>query len=155
MKLFDLTGRVALVTGGSKGLGKAMARGLAEVGADIVISSRHESELQSALAEILDGTGRNSPYTTALLRRMQEPGVEVEIMFRRVTADVNLQTQGRQRPETYISLLSEYYLNQADRQQWEKIKDAKDVAAYRDFVTRFPNSSYTVQAQSQLAGLDR
>ena len=45
MKLFDLTGRVALVTGGSKGLGKAMARGLAEVGADILISSRHENEL--------------------------------------------------------------------------------------------------------------
>jgi len=43
--LFDLSGRVALVTGGSKGLGKAMARGFAEAGADIVISSRHEDEL--------------------------------------------------------------------------------------------------------------
>jgi NAD(P)-dependent dehydrogenase (short-subunit alcohol dehydrogenase family) len=54
--LFDLTGRVALVTGGSKGLGKAMARGFAESGADIVISSRHESELKSAAAEIAEGT---------------------------------------------------------------------------------------------------
>ena len=44
-RLFDLTGRVALVTGGSKGLGKAMARGFAEAGADVVISSRHEDEL--------------------------------------------------------------------------------------------------------------
>jgi len=56
--LFDLSGRVALVTGGSKGLGKAMARVFAEAGADVVISSRHESELQAALAEILEGTGR-------------------------------------------------------------------------------------------------
>jgi NAD(P)-dependent dehydrogenase (short-subunit alcohol dehydrogenase family) len=54
--LFDLSGRVALVTGGSKGLGKAMARGFAEAGADIVISSRHEGELKGALEEILDGT---------------------------------------------------------------------------------------------------
>lgn len=62
---FDLTGRVALVTGGSKGLGKAMARGLAEAGADIVISSRHEDELRPALAEILDGTGRRGEYVVA------------------------------------------------------------------------------------------
>jgi len=53
--LFDLTGRVALVTGGSKGLGKAMARGFAEAGADVVISSRHDDELRAAAAEITAG----------------------------------------------------------------------------------------------------
>jgi NAD(P)-dependent dehydrogenase (short-subunit alcohol dehydrogenase family) len=60
--LFDLTGRVALVTGGNKGLGKAMARGFAEAGADVVIASRHESELKAALEEILAGTGRRGAY---------------------------------------------------------------------------------------------
>ena len=63
--LFDLTGRVALVTGGNKGLGKAMARGLAECGADVLISSRHELELKAALDEILAGTGRNGAYFVA------------------------------------------------------------------------------------------
>ena len=62
---FDLQGRVALVTGGSKGLGKAMARGLAEAGADVVIASRHEDELQFALDEILEGTGRRGKYFVA------------------------------------------------------------------------------------------
>jgi NAD(P)-dependent dehydrogenase (short-subunit alcohol dehydrogenase family) len=65
VKLFDLTGKVALVTGGSKGLGKAMARGLAQMGADILISSRHEEELKPALKEILDGTGRKGHYFVA------------------------------------------------------------------------------------------
>ncbi len=65
LKAFDLTGRVALITGGSKGLGKAMARGLAEAGADIVISSRHENELRPALDEILAGTGRKGRYLVA------------------------------------------------------------------------------------------
>jgi NAD(P)-dependent dehydrogenase (short-subunit alcohol dehydrogenase family) len=53
--LFDLSGRVALVTGGSKGLGKAMARGFAEAGANVVISSRHDDELKAAAAEIVAG----------------------------------------------------------------------------------------------------
>jgi NAD(P)-dependent dehydrogenase (short-subunit alcohol dehydrogenase family) len=63
--LFDLTGKVALITGGNKGLGKAMARGLAESGADVVIASRQESELKTALDEILAGTGRRGAYLTA------------------------------------------------------------------------------------------
>jgi len=52
---FDLSGRTALVTGGSRGLGKAMARGLAEAGADILIASRHEAELVAAVADIGQG----------------------------------------------------------------------------------------------------
>ena len=74
MKLFDLSGKVALVTGGSKGLGKAMARGLAEAGADIVICSRHEDELRAALGEILDGTGRRGRFIVADLSRREEAG---------------------------------------------------------------------------------
>jgi NAD(P)-dependent dehydrogenase (short-subunit alcohol dehydrogenase family) len=58
-KLFDLTGRAALVTGGSKGLGLAMARGFAEAGADVFIASRHEDELRAAEREIQSaGQGR-------------------------------------------------------------------------------------------------
>ncbi len=53
--LFDLSGKCALVTGGSKGLGKAMARGFAEAGADVFISSRSAEELQAAAAEIGEG----------------------------------------------------------------------------------------------------
>src|SRR5882724_8759422 len=63
--IFRLDDKVALITGGSKGLGKAMARGLAEAGADIVISSRHEDELRPALDAILLGTGRKGCYLVA------------------------------------------------------------------------------------------
>jgi len=63
--LFDLTGRVALVTGGSRGLGKAMARGFATAGADVVISSRHEEELKTALDEIRAGTSVRGSYVVA------------------------------------------------------------------------------------------
>lgn len=63
--LFDLSGRTALVTGGSKGLGKAMAHAFAEAGADVAISSRHENELANAAAEIREGTGVRVEYAVA------------------------------------------------------------------------------------------
>ncbi len=59
---FDLSGRVALVTGGSKGLGKAMAMGFAQAGADIVICSRHEEELQAALLDIMEDSDSRGAY---------------------------------------------------------------------------------------------
>jgi NAD(P)-dependent dehydrogenase (short-subunit alcohol dehydrogenase family) len=70
--LFDLTGRVALVTGGSKGLGKAMSRAFAEAGANLVISSRHEDELKAALSEILAGTEAKGKYVVADMSKRSE-----------------------------------------------------------------------------------
>jgi Caspase domain/Putative peptidoglycan binding domain len=103
----------------------------------------------------MDGNGRNSPYTTALIKRLQEPGLEVEMMFRRIAADVNTQTAGKQRPETYISLLNEYYLNQTDRTAWDTVKDAGNPAVVRDFIARFPSSPLLSQAQARLELIER
>ncbi len=51
-ELFDLTGKVALLTGASKGMGKAMAEGLAEHGARVMLSSRKLDQCEAAAAEI-------------------------------------------------------------------------------------------------------
>lgn len=58
--LFDLTGRVAVVTGGSKGLGLAMAAGLAAAGAELVLVSRHEDEAKAAAAKLAAAHGRKA-----------------------------------------------------------------------------------------------
>lgn len=71
-KRFDLTGRVALVTGGSKGLGKAMALGLAEAGAEVLISSRHEHELQAAAKEIRSAATNRVEYLVSDLSKRGE-----------------------------------------------------------------------------------
>ena len=60
MKLFDLTGRVALVTGGSRGLGLAMAEALASAGAGVMIVSRKIEEAKSAAADIARDYGRKA-----------------------------------------------------------------------------------------------
>jgi NAD(P)-dependent dehydrogenase (short-subunit alcohol dehydrogenase family) len=97
---FDLTGRVALVTGGSKGLGKAMARGLARAGADIVISSRHEDELKAALDEIAKSTGVRGKYVVADMSRRSEASrlakATLELMGR---VDILINNAGSNKPQ--------------------------------------------------------
>ena len=51
-KLFDLSGKIALVTGGSRGLGLQMAHALGEAGAKVMLSSRKAEDLEQAAAEL-------------------------------------------------------------------------------------------------------
>ncbi|QDV53387.1 SDR family NAD(P)-dependent oxidoreductase [Gimesia fumaroli] len=57
IKLFDLTGRAAIITGGSKGLGSAMAEGLASAGANVLLTSRHQDEVEATAAQIVKDYG--------------------------------------------------------------------------------------------------
>ncbi|MBD3676680.1 MAG: SDR family oxidoreductase [Planctomycetaceae bacterium] len=57
VQLFDLTDQVAIITGGSKGLGAAMAEGLASAGAKVVLSSRHQDEVDEVATRIREDYG--------------------------------------------------------------------------------------------------
>ena len=58
--LFDLSGKVALVTGGSRGLGRAMVLAYAHAGADVVIASRKLDACEALAAEVRADTGRRA-----------------------------------------------------------------------------------------------
>src|SRR5690606_5491099 len=58
--LFDLTGRTALVTGSSQGIGRALAQGLAEAGATVVVHGRDRSKAERAAGEISASTAREA-----------------------------------------------------------------------------------------------
>src|SRR5271169_6495521 len=59
LKSLDLTGRVAVVIGGTSGIGRTLALGLAEAGADVVATGRRENLVQEVAAEI-EALGRKS-----------------------------------------------------------------------------------------------
>ncbi len=67
--LFDLSGKVALVTGASSGIGRAMAAALAGAGAAVVLTARREAELEAACREIAAAGGRAAVAPADLSRR--------------------------------------------------------------------------------------
>jgi NAD(P)-dependent dehydrogenase (short-subunit alcohol dehydrogenase family) len=70
--IFGLSGRAELVTGGSRGLGEAMAEIFAQAGAEVMITSRHASQLQTAAAHT---ARQNRPCSGWPGRRPSNKGV--------------------------------------------------------------------------------
>ena len=73
-QLFDLTGRRVLVTGAGRGIGLALARGLAEHGTDVALVARTESQLEQVKGEIQVQTGRKAwafPFDLANLAQIE------------------------------------------------------------------------------------
>jgi hypothetical protein len=105
----------------------------------------------------VDGVGRNSPFTGALLKEIEEPGIEIATLFRRVALDVNRATGGRQLPELSISMAGEFYLNtrETDMQAWAKLRGSSDRRHLSEFITQYPNSPLISDVQERLAALDR
>jgi NAD(P)-dependent dehydrogenase (short-subunit alcohol dehydrogenase family) len=60
LDIFKLDGRVALITGGNRGLGFAMAQALAEAGADVAVTSRQQEKAQESAATLARDTGRHT-----------------------------------------------------------------------------------------------
>jgi NAD(P)-dependent dehydrogenase (short-subunit alcohol dehydrogenase family) len=70
--LFDLTGRVAVVTGGSRGIGRALVHGFADAGADVVIASRKLDNCRAVAAEVEQRTGRRALAVACHVGRWQD-----------------------------------------------------------------------------------
>ncbi|MCX4766606.1 SDR family oxidoreductase [Streptomyces sp. NBC_01275] len=91
-ELFDLTGRVVVITGGSRGLGRATAFGAARCGADVVVASRRYDACADVCREIEKETGRTAlPHAVHVGRWDELPGLvdAVYERFGRLDALVN------------------------------------------------------------------
>lgn len=80
MKIFDLTGRLALVTGSSKGIGLAIARGLLEAGAIVILNGRDHEQLEKARTTLAAGGGKvhARPFDVTDARAVEASIAEIE-----------------------------------------------------------------------------
>jgi NAD(P)-dependent dehydrogenase (short-subunit alcohol dehydrogenase family) len=108
--LFDLAGRTALVTGGSKGIGKAVARGYAEAGASVVISARHEDELQTAVRDISDGLpARVECIVADMTSRADVERLAHDVLRRMGRVDILFNNAGSNRPQSLLDTTDEVW----------------------------------------------
>ena len=127
-----------------------------------------------------DGEGRHSPYTAALLEHLEEPGLEVAILFRRVRSSVRQATEGNQIPWVSSSLENEFYFRPAaqpaiqlaalggsptdtlgmlppsvvvELAYWQSIKESRDPSELGAFLERHPDGNFADLARRKLEQL--
>jgi 2-deoxy-D-gluconate 3-dehydrogenase len=104
MSLFDLKGRVALVTGGNGGIGLGMARGLAEAGADVVVAGRQAAKSEAAAAELARLGVRTAVVEVNVADEASARAMVTETVQRMGRLDILVNNAGiniRKRPEQY------------------------------------------------------
>jgi tetratricopeptide (TPR) repeat protein len=92
--------RMARSAGGTRSIGRGLANVEPEGNVLVAYSAKHGTTAS-------DGAGEHSPFTEALLSNIEEPGLEINFLFRKVRDQVRLKTQRRQEPFLYGSLSSE------------------------------------------------
>ena len=105
MRLFDLTGKVAIVTGGNGGIGFGIARGLAEAGASVAVAGRNREKTEAAIAELnglRDGAAIGLDVDVTDERQARDMVARAVDRFGRLDILVNNAGIGiRKRPEEY------------------------------------------------------
>jgi gluconate 5-dehydrogenase len=120
--IFNLEGKIALVTGGSRGLGLQMAAGLGELGAKVVITARKSDELAGAEAELLKAGVQAVPLASDLSKLGEIPALVDTVIAQCGGVDILVNNAGT----TWGALAEEY-----PQEAWDKVMQLNVGAVFR------------------------
>lgn len=150
----------------SVGIGRGLARITSGVGTLIAFATEPGNVA-------LDGDGTNSPFTTALLKHIETPGLDIAQLMRRVRKDVIDTTSGRQVPWNNSSLTGDFFFAgkpsgartetakaEAPRRDlaaeaWGTIQNTTSPAVIRTYLKRFPTGFYAELARARLGEIEK
>lgn len=136
-KLLDLTGKAALITGGSRGLGLQMAEALGEMGARIAISARKSEELEAAAARLKKQGIEAITVTNDLSKTEAIPGLVATVLERLGAIDILVNNAGT----TWGARAEEYPAH-----AWNKVMDLNINALF--FLTQEVGKRYMIPKHS-------
>jgi uncharacterized caspase-like protein len=155
----------------SRSIGRGLARVEPDVGTLVAYAAREGTTAD-------DGDAEHSPFTTALLQHIEEPGIDVDVLFREVRETVREETNGNQVPFTYGSLPSKAVLLAPQKEPalpppapppavsdggneiaaevafWNTIRDSGDRRLLESYLTQYPNGRFAALAKIFIARLD-
>jgi hypothetical protein len=139
----------------------SVGRGLAPIapGQDTLVA------FSAASGEVAaDGGGRNSPFAASLLRHVTQPGIEISVMLKEVTADVRQATNNVQRPQQFSDMSKTFYFVKAEQAAaaapsavlpppaapadpvevafWQSAAAANECDSIRAYLRRYPNGRF-------------
>lgn len=122
-----------------------------------------------------DGDGKNGTYTTHLLRYMDEPGLPIEQLLKRVAAGVSAETRGRQEPWVEGGIRGDFTfamaleraaaaspqgearllpsIDERERAVWDSLKTATSVEPLKEYLRLFPSGTFKAEASVLIAKL--
>lgn len=116
----------------------------------------------------LDGIGLHSPFTAALLRHFETPGLEIRLLLGRVREDVVAKTGGRQVPWVEEAVLGEFYFSEPtygdgeypiagsgehDLIFWRSVWRSTDAGDYEAYLEQYPEGAFAALAVNRLKAL--
>jgi len=129
MRLFDLSGKVAIVTGGNGGIGLGMAKGLAEAGAAVVVAGRNEAKNAEAVAELARRGARAIAVQVDVTREESCRAMVAKTVQEFGRLDILINNAGtniRKRPEEY------------SLEEWRTILETNLTSAFVCSVAAYP-----------------
>ncbi|MBR0682314.1 caspase family protein [Roseomonas eburnea] len=106
-----------------------------------------------------DGSGRNSPFTAALLRRIGTPGLELRQMLAEVRRDVREATGGQQVPWEHSALEGSFYFSGGppaigvEQVFWESVRGSADRRDLEAYLARYPQGAFVDLARNRLRAM--
>jgi uncharacterized caspase-like protein len=154
----------------STGIGRGLSETRAGLGTLIVYATQPGNVA-------LDGEGKNSPFTTALLSHVEAPGLEIRQVLTRVRQSVIETTKGKQVPWDSSSLTGDFYFASGPAKPpattpppvsstpppatdseglfWQSIKDSSNIAHFKAYLARWPEGVFAALAKIKIEELEK